>query len=414
MGYSKAASMPGKFHGDLSSIPVFPSGVRNMPSTCVLRTEGGMAVAESAYRTWKREHPSALEDFDQIFSRTIGRQLAVFLDYDGTLSPIVENPDMAFMSDEMRSAVRQVASQFPTAIVSGRGREKVANFVQLEELFYAGSHGMDIAGPLPETVSLWNQMPSMGPAVRFQPALEYAAIADSACSHLRSRLRHIPGAYVEHNVYCLSVHLRQVDPRYWEEMRQAVADVIAASDGVLRGMTGRKVLEVRPNISWNKGMALEFLLESSGLSSRDDVTCIYLGDDRTDEDAFRVLADKGYGFGVLVSSVPKDTCAKYSLRDPAEVCRFLKRLGGTKELPPAVPACLPSWTAGFLEEGEEGPQDGSANHVKDDTACVKNGKLLPAANLGAMGARKSHLGRGRLKGIQSSISCPCQMVCLAN
>lgn len=65
----------------------------------------------------------------------------------GTLTPIVSNPDAAFMSDAMRGVVRAVAELFPTAIISGRGREKVEGFVQLRELYYAGSHGMDIVGP---------------------------------------------------------------------------------------------------------------------------------------------------------------------------------------------------------------------------------------------------------------------------
>ncbi len=73
--------------------------------------------------------------------------MAVFLDYDGTLTPIVRDPDAAFMSQDMRDAVRRVSELFPSAIISGRGREKVEQFVQLGGLFYAGSHGMDIVGP---------------------------------------------------------------------------------------------------------------------------------------------------------------------------------------------------------------------------------------------------------------------------
>jgi len=74
--------------------------------------------------------------------------VVVFLDYDGTLTPIVSNPDEAFLSAAMRSAVQQVAQTFPTAVISGRGRDKVEAFVQLEELYYAGSHGLDIKGPV--------------------------------------------------------------------------------------------------------------------------------------------------------------------------------------------------------------------------------------------------------------------------
>lgn len=80
-----------------------------------------------------------------------------------------------------------------------------------------------------------------------------------------------------------------------------------------------QVLEIRPVIDWNKGKAVEFLLESLGLADSDDVLPIYIGDDRTDEDAFEVLRRSGRGFGILVSSVPKETKASYSLRDPSEV-----------------------------------------------------------------------------------------------
>jgi trehalose 6-phosphate phosphatase len=80
-----------------------------------------------------------------------------------------------------------------------------------------------------------------------------------------------------------------------------------------------KVLEVRPVIDWNKGRAVEFLLESLGLSNKDDLLPIYIGDDTTDEDAFKVLRDGNRGFGILVSSIPKESNAFYSLRDPSEV-----------------------------------------------------------------------------------------------
>lgn len=69
------------------------------------------------------------------------------LDSAGTLTPIVSNPDLALMSEPAREAVRRVAQLFPTAVISGRGREKVQQFVRLAELYYAGSHGMDIVGP---------------------------------------------------------------------------------------------------------------------------------------------------------------------------------------------------------------------------------------------------------------------------
>ncbi|KAK1405669.1 hypothetical protein POM88_005274 [Heracleum sosnowskyi] len=83
---------------------------------------------------------------------------------------------------------------------------------------------------------------------------------------------------------------------------------------------GRKVLEIRPTINWDKGKALEFLLESLGYANSDNVLPIYMGDDRTDEDAFKVLHNKGQGFGILVSKFPKETAASYSLKEPLEAC----------------------------------------------------------------------------------------------
>jgi trehalose 6-phosphate phosphatase len=93
-------------------------------------------------------HPCALGHFQRLLASVAHKCVVVFLDYDGTLTPIVSNPDQAVMSRRMRHIVRQVGETFPTAIISGRGRNKVENFVQLPELFYAGSHGLDIRGPV--------------------------------------------------------------------------------------------------------------------------------------------------------------------------------------------------------------------------------------------------------------------------
>lgn len=93
-------------------------------------------------------HPCALRQLDNLLASLSRKRVVVFLDYDGTLTPIVSNPDEAKMSQRMRQVVREVGETFPTAIISGRGRAKVENFVQLPELFYAGSHGLDIKGPV--------------------------------------------------------------------------------------------------------------------------------------------------------------------------------------------------------------------------------------------------------------------------
>ncbi|KAK8649125.1 hypothetical protein V6N13_129860 [Hibiscus sabdariffa] len=183
-----------------------------------------------------------------IMAASKGKQIVMFLDYDGTLSPIVEDPDQAFMSGEMRAAVRDVARYFPTAIVTGRCRDKVYSFVKLSGLYYAGSHGMDIKGP---SKSCKYNKGNQG--VLFQPASEFLPMIDESWAALAEQVRSVLSQYPK-----------------------------------LKLTQGRKVLEIRPTIKWDKGRALEFLLEALGYANSDDVLPIYIGDDRTDEDAFKV------------------------------------------------------------------------------------------------------------------------------
>ncbi|KAM7529260.1 hypothetical protein LguiB_032670 [Lonicera macranthoides] len=250
--------------------------------------------------SWMVHHPSAIDMFEQIITASKGKQIVMFLDYDGTLSPIVDDPDRAFMSDAMRATVRKLARYFPTAIVSGRCRDKVYSFVRLAELYYAGSHGMDIKGP-----SKGSKYKKSRETLLCQPASEFLPMIDEIYKVLLEKTQSTPGAKVENNKFCVSVHFRCVD---------------------------EKVLEIRPTIKWDKGKALEFLLESLGYANCTDVFPIYIGDDRTDEDAFKVLRERGQGFGILVSKIPKDTNASYSLQEPSEVMNFLRRLVEWKRL----------------------------------------------------------------------------------
>ncbi|KAK6155535.1 hypothetical protein DH2020_009783 [Rehmannia glutinosa] len=177
--------------------------------------------------SWTIHHPSALDMFEQITNASKGKQIVMFLDYDGTLSPIVDDPDRAFMSESMRATVRKLARYFPTAIVSGRCRDKGAQ------------------------------------AVMCQPASEYLPMIDEVYKALLEVTKDTPGAKVENNKFCLSVHFRCVDEKKWSELAKQVGSVLEGYPD-LRLTQGRKVLEIRPTIKWDKGKALEFLLESLG------------------------------------------------------------------------------------------------------------------------------------------------------
>ncbi|KAE8801008.1 putative glycosyl hydrolase [Hordeum vulgare] len=231
-----------------------------------------------------------------------------------TSASIAQRYESLTLQDEdgMRAAVRHVASLFPTAIISGRSRDNVFDFVKLTELYYAGSNGMDIMGPIRKSesngqhVQCVRSTDSEGKEVNlFQPASEFLPMIVVVFENLRESIKDIDGARMEDNKFCVSVLYRNVAPHDYETVHQRVT-VVLKDYPCLRLTHGRKVLDVRPVIDWNKGKAVEFFLESLGLSESDDVLPIYVVDDKTDEDAFKVLKANNHGFGILVSCVPKD------------------------------------------------------------------------------------------------------------
>ncbi|XP_009630861.1 probable trehalose-phosphate phosphatase 6 [Nicotiana tomentosiformis] len=282
-------------------------------------TEGENAFSIE-YTSWLMEHPSALDKLEQMMSIAKGRKIVIFLDYDGTLSDIVPNPEEAFMTDKMRTVLREVANRFPTAIISGRRREKVQDFVQLNNVYYAGSHGLDIEAPLNQTTNFDDMDNEV--VVLHQPAKEFLPEKHKVLNLLSERTKGIKGVNIEDNKFCISVHYRHVHAKDLGTLENVISTVLKEYQN-FRLSKGKKVFEIRPNIGWNKGHALEYFLENLGFGSSDDVLPIYIGDDRTDEDAFNVLRKMGQGLPIVVSATPKDTKALYSLREPKDVMEFL-------------------------------------------------------------------------------------------
>ncbi|KAJ7558193.1 hypothetical protein O6H91_04G027700 [Diphasiastrum complanatum] len=287
-------------------------------------------LLEAQYMEWATKHPSALAIFDKLMEVAKGKQIVLFLDYDGTLAPIVEDPDEAYMSDAMRAAVKKVATLIPTAIISGRRSDKVYEFVQLPELFYAGSHGMDIVGPADgftglEADGLRSRDEKRKEAVCYQPASEFLPMINEVYKALEEHAKNILGAKVEHNKFCATVHFRRVEEENWQLLAQEVQRVVKRYPN-LCVTQGRKVLEIRPSIQWDKGKAVNYFLQTLDLGNCNNILPVYIGDDRTDEDAFHVVNQKHNGYSILVSSAPKATSATYSLNNPSEVMEFLLRL----------------------------------------------------------------------------------------
>lgn len=255
--------------------------------------------------------PSALDPQQGVLPRLRGQQLAVFLDYDGTLTPIVARPELAVMSEAMREVIRHLAARWPVAIVSGRDRIDVQRLVDLETLYYAGSHGFDIVGP-------------QGVPIQHRVGESFTPILDQTEVDLHHHLDHIEGVLIERKAFSIAVHVRHVLPHRESEVESQI-DTLLSRQPKLRKGRGKKVFELQPAINWDKGRAVLWLLHSLGLEDP-AVTSLYIGDDVTDEDAFQALVDAERGFGILVAESPRPTAAQFMLHHPDEVQAFLQQL----------------------------------------------------------------------------------------
>ena len=190
--------------------------------------------------------PCALKNFEEVLLEADNKEVLVFLDYDGTLSPIVTDPNKAYISEETRKAVLEVSTRFRTSIISGRSVDKVKNFVGLPHLFYAGSHGMDIEGP---DVGICGQTTAgTTNRVKHRPEGLDQNEAAGARDELSERTAGIEGVTVEDNKFCCSVHFRNCkDPTSVDRVERIVREV--SDERGLDVKRGRKVFEVRPRVS---------------------------------------------------------------------------------------------------------------------------------------------------------------------
>jgi len=254
--------------------------------------------------------PSALDLVRDIGGWRDGKQTVLFLDYDGTLTPIVERPEQADLDPRVRATLKNLSGRCTVAIVSGRGLKDVRRHVALDGLYYAGSHGFEIEGPGQERI-------------RSEKGSDALPQLNEAENQLRSRLAEIEGALVERKKYSVAVHYRRVAAELVEKVEKDVDEVLEGQGGLRKGY-GKKVFELQPDVDWNKGRAVLWLMAQLDLST-EKVRPVYIGDDVTDEDAFRVLPGQGAGI-VVHGGEERPSYARYGLVDPEEVRTFLQRL----------------------------------------------------------------------------------------
>jgi trehalose 6-phosphate phosphatase len=271
--------------------------------------------------------PNALARRDEIARWLSGRLPAVFLDYDGTLTPIVRRPADAVISPGMQAAVQRLARRCPVCLVTGRDRAELDRLMDVDDLVVAANHGFDISGRAPD-----------GTPLDRTPVPIPTALLDQVATWMRRETAAIEGAAVEPKRASVAVHYRQVPDEDRPRVARLVAEAVERHPGELRVTPGKLVFELQPAVDWDKGRAVLHLLRALGPAG-DRSAPVYLGDDVTDEHAFEALEGRGLRVFVGRADDPevagRTTEADCALASTGEVERFLGLLADWAAAAPA-------------------------------------------------------------------------------
>ncbi len=232
--------------------------------------------------------------------------MILFLDFDGTITPIVSSPELAVLSAETRAVLKELneAPNTRVAVVSGRSIGDLKQRVALP-LIYAGNHGLEIEGP--------------GMQFRHELAEQLAPRLLDVLEPVRRVLAHVPDILFEQKGLTASVHYRQVPSGLWPFVIETVQEIVSNSAPGFLTRNGKRVVEIRPAIDWNKGRAALWILDQLGVREE---TILCMGDDETDEDLFRLLPEaETYHVGQ-----PGESAARYTVPSPEEAVRVLQNL----------------------------------------------------------------------------------------
>jgi len=246
--------------------------------------------------------------------RLAGTPCVVMLDVDGTLAPIAASPDEAEVPPETRRVIAGLACRdgVHVALVSGRAATDARRMVSVSNVWVIGNHGAEVIAPDGEQ--------TVDPAVE-----QYQGAMARARAKLTAMLKPVVGVLVEDKRWSLSIHYRQADPHVLPRL-QAIVEGVARDLG-LRVHGGKMVFEIRPPVLVDKGTAV-FALAQRLQGLADGASLLFAGDDRTDEDAFRVLRMRApQAVTVRVAEDPSaHTVAEFVVADPAAMRSLLEEL----------------------------------------------------------------------------------------
>jgi trehalose-phosphatase len=238
--------------------------------------------------------------------------ILLMTDYDGTLTPIVDDPADAILAEETREQLVRLARspRGCVALISGRGIEDLRGHVAIPEVIYAGCHGLEIAGP--------------NLAFRHPDALAQQAMLCAVGASLARRAPSVAGMRVEAKGLAVAVHYRHVAPDEIRRVEIELARAIREQGSSLKIFHGSKVIEVLPQVAWTKGECARWIQERVQATLPGRTLWLYLGDDWTDEHAFEALS--GQALTIRVGDTVPASKAAYRLQDVSEVQQLLAAL----------------------------------------------------------------------------------------
>ncbi len=257
-------------------------------------------VQKNNLKKWTDDFIESLERCHRSAQGTANNAF-LFFDYDGTLTPIVDTPQAAVLDENIRAMLDVLKSKYPIAIISGRKLADILAMVNIPDVIYAGNHGAEI----------WdgrNTIADNGTSAG-------AGLLREFKEKISTALKDIGGVKIEDKTITVSIHYRNVKQQDMEKMTASFRNVADSYRDRLRITEGKKVFEVRPLNAWNKGDAVLWILKNFGAGKMP----VYIGDDSTDEDAFKAINKTGVSI-----SIGKNINASCYLESQAEVTRFLE------------------------------------------------------------------------------------------
>lgn len=250
------------------------------------------------------------DDWEQIAEIVCGSTgILLLLDYDGTTVPIQSSPEQARLDEETRKLLHEMSCipKVALGIISGRSINDIHAMVGLDELAYAGNHGLEILLP-------------GKPVKRFYTQADLELIR-KVQAELRGPLSKISGVRIEEKGPIIALHYRTAPPGTRERLLKIARDVVSTYPGLCMRQ-GKMVIEITPDKPFNKGEAVRWFLDNLYPSKRPVV--VFAGDDLTDEDVFAILGQDDVS--IYVGPEPNHFSARYFIKDSTETREFLHRL----------------------------------------------------------------------------------------